>query len=139
MNFDDFEQKLALRKIKPLPKEWRAEILESAACSIESKTRPVDGLAVWWRNLLWPNPSAWAGLAGVWVLIVVLNLAITDEAQTAKAEDFKPRTISKEWSMVMEEQKLLRAELMGWTAERKPEKTKEPQPRSDAGANQFSA
>ena len=28
----------------------------------------------WWRELLWPCPQAWAGLAAVWVVIIGLHL-----------------------------------------------------------------
>ena len=68
MNFDEFESKLRGQPCREIPPEWRREILGP----LRPKTEPPVS---WWRQLLWPHPAAWAGLAAAWVAIVALNLA----------------------------------------------------------------
>ena len=75
MNSDDFEHRL--RQLQPpvIPAAWRAEILETAekaraAAQIEAAVAPPS-----WRDWFWPCPQAWAGLAAVWVAILVFNYA----------------------------------------------------------------
>jgi len=71
MKPDEFEQQLQSRPLRPVPSEWRAEILEAAhraSCPRPAVTdRPP---APWWREWLWPCQQAWAGLAAVWMLLL---------------------------------------------------------------------
>lgn len=66
MNPDDFEKQLRRTPIRPAPEAWRGEILKAARAAAPAKTEP----RVWWRELLWPCPRAWAGLAAAWVVIL---------------------------------------------------------------------
>lgn len=138
MNLEDFEEKLARQKVRPLPEEWRDAILESASSAARPDARAAEEPGVWWQNLLWPSPGAWASLAAVWGVIFILNLAV-GETSTAKRQESQTPAASTDWAMVMEEQKLLRAELMGWSANATPSDKQTPQPRSDAGTKRFRA
>jgi hypothetical protein len=71
MKPDDFESQLQRQTPKPLPPEWRTEILQAARQAAAQPSRTAAGWSVW----LWPCPQAWAGLAAVWVAILALNLA----------------------------------------------------------------
>jgi len=71
MKSDNFESQLQRQTPKPLPPEWRAEILQAARQAAAQPSRPATGWSAW----LWPCPQAWAGLAAVWVAILTLNLA----------------------------------------------------------------
>ena len=75
MKPDDFESQLRRQPRRPVPAEWRAEILEAAQAAnarlsaLDSRPSP----APWWREWLWPCPQAWAGLAALWIVIIGLN------------------------------------------------------------------
>src|ERR1051325_9602550 len=72
MNDHDFEKRLSEQTFRPLPAEWRREILAQAR--IAGQPSPIAEPAItWWRALLWPSPRAWAGLAAVWIILLVLN------------------------------------------------------------------
>jgi len=73
MKNDDFEQFLASQPLRAIPSEWRAQILRTAG-----QRRPLERkepAGSWWRELLWPAPMAWAGVAGAWLLIVGMHIA----------------------------------------------------------------
>src|SRR5436190_5552327 len=74
MNNDDFEKRLRQQPLRTPPTEWRERILDSARAS---ESQPACAQAetqlTWWRALLWPSPQAWAGLAAVWVILLVMN------------------------------------------------------------------
>jgi hypothetical protein len=85
MNFD-FEEYLRRQSIRPVPAQWREEILRAA--------RAQPATTSWWREWLWPCPKAWAGLAAAWGIIFLLHVTAPDDSaggrQTASAswEDF---------------------------------------------------
>lgn len=86
MNLDEFEQHLARQPLRPLPPEWRAEILgaATAAAAVSTEAEPRRS-APWWREWLWPTPVAWGALATCWAAILVLNrLALPSAAQVAE-------------------------------------------------------
>ena len=72
MKPDDFESQLQrqCQTLKPLPAEWREEILQAAQRAAAQSSRTATGWSIW----LWPCPQAWAGLAAVWLAILALNL-----------------------------------------------------------------
>ncbi len=63
----DFEKRLQEVPMRGVPGHWRARILAAA------QTAPS-----WWREWLWPNPRAWAGLAAAWFFIFLLQLTTPD-------------------------------------------------------------
>jgi hypothetical protein len=82
---EQFEQRLSRQPLRPIPADWRADILKAAQAN-EKSARPSAANQTGWRQvvghklkaLLWPNPKAWAGLAAVWVLIAVINFSMRD-------------------------------------------------------------
>jgi hypothetical protein len=96
MKPDDFEQQLRRQPLRPVPGEWRDEILTAARAASRPRPsllapRPVS----WWRELFWPSPLAWAGGAAAWALIAALNsdgLADFERAVDASASP-PPATI----------------------------------------------
>ena len=109
MNPDDFEKQLERQPIRAVPADWRAGILNAANAAVPqrstSKSQPVS----WWRQLFWPCPQAWAGLAAVWVVILLIHFSSAEPAESmAKtAAPSSPQEI-----MVLKEQKQMMAALM---------------------------
>jgi hypothetical protein len=96
MNPDPIEQALSRQPLRPPPARWRAEILATARAAavglpnaslscVDPASAPVPNGAwrTWLREWLWPTPSAWAGLAGVWLVIIVLRVAAPSGALPA--------------------------------------------------------
>ena len=135
MKTDDFEQRLQRQPLRPIPSEWRAEIL-SAGRDAQPAARSthhsfLSTLNQQLSTILWPCPQAWAGLAAVWLIILTLNFA-TDERTTTVAKRQPPP--SPEMLMVLKEQEKLLTELLTEQSEpREPERPKPatPSPRSE--------
>jgi hypothetical protein len=75
---DPFEQQLQEQELRPLPADWRSQVLHAAAqrSTARSEVLPLARLErrSWVQMLFWPCPKAWAGLAIAWLLIVGVNL-----------------------------------------------------------------
>ena len=141
MNTDDFEKRLQRQSMRSIPREWRGEILDAARrarghqlSTLHSEATGEDGSAIhpqptsWWRELLWPCPQAWAGLAAAWVLILALNAATREPVQVATAQSTPP---AREVLMALKERRRLLAELAGPPVQIKPQKPLAPGPRSE--------
>jgi len=142
MNTDDFEKRLQRQPLRQLPVEWREQILSAArqASLSEHATRNtqhvfpsrslLSTLNYQLSTLLWPHPTAWAGLAAVWVVILGINLT-TRDASTVVAKQAAP--LSPQIFMAFQEQERLLAELIGpgeTPAVERP-KPRLPRPRSE--------
>ena len=141
MKPDDFEQRLQRQPLRAVPSEWRAEILAAANATADAReSRSVESSVQstsWWRELVWPNPQAWAGLATVWLVIFVLKLSTGNEARLVA----KTSSVSPEVIVELRQQKLLFAELIGGIELRdaKPPKRSPPRPRSERNGETRSA
>jgi hypothetical protein len=111
MNSDAFEQRLQRQSLRQVPSEWRGEILSAARAAIPRPSTLDSRPCPWWRELLWPCPQAWVGLAAVWVLILALNFMTRDEPKALAKQDLPPS--SPQLLAVLEEQRRLFAELVG--------------------------
>src|SRR5213593_3004431 len=128
MNTDDFEERLRRQSFRPIPREWRKEILDAARRAGDpqpSTSNPQP--ASCWRELLWPCPQAWAGLAAAWVLILALNAATREPVQVATAQSTPP---AREVLMALKERRRLLAELAARPVEVEQQKPLVPGPRS---------
>ncbi len=130
MNLDEFEKQLRQQPLRQIPEEWREEILDAARRIQDpqpstSNARPTS----WWRELLWPCPQAWAGLAAAWIAILFLNGVSREPVRTTSSQT---RPHSPELMMVLREQRRLFAELIGSSSPVEPPKTFDPRPRSEA-------
>jgi hypothetical protein len=89
MKPDLFEQHLSRQPLRPIPPEWRQDILARAAASRpHNDPDPVTAVPARHRlgDWLWPHPVAWAGLAACWLTILTLDrLAAPSTAELAQA------------------------------------------------------
>jgi hypothetical protein len=117
----EFEKRLQHRPLKRVPGEWRAEILAAARAARTSheERNAADSNRSWLSTinsqlstLLWPHPKAWAGLAGVWMCIAVLNFSMREKpAMIAEAKASPPP--SPEMVAELKQQQKMMAELIG--------------------------
>ena len=129
MNTDDFEKRLQRQSMRPVPREWRGEILDAARRAGGHQPPPLNSQPTsWWRELLWPCPQAWAGLAAAWVLILALNVATREPVQVATAQSTPP---AREVLMALKERRRWLTELAGPSVQVEPQKSLVPKPRSE--------
>ena len=106
MKPDEFEQSLQRQELRKIPADWRDEILRTARASSTTVAARSSALAprrpFWWRELLWPCPQAWAGLAAAWVFIVLMNFQSGERSARAMAKESMP---SKELLLALREQR----------------------------------
>jgi len=78
------------------------------------RSRSSVGLLSWmsrlWWELILPSRGAWCALAGVWVIIVALNLASADAPKNVPKQS---SASTLENQVAVREQRLLRLELLG--------------------------
>lgn len=138
MKPDNFEQRLQRQPLRPVPLEWRTDILAAARTAQPpvhvARLTPhawLSTLNSQLATLLWPHPKAWAGLAAIWVVIGLLNVSIH--------EDSTPRLIAKstppspEVLVELRQQQKLFAELVGPREEPDADRSKmyAPHPRGE--------
>ncbi len=129
MNADDFEKQVERQPMRQMPADWRAEILGAAASSVPRHAAPNTKRTSWWRELLWPCPQAWAGLAAVWVVILAINFSTRERGEIVAQKTEPP---SQQEMMAMEEQKRIMAKLRGTFDEPAEQpKTFVPRPRGE--------
>jgi len=129
MNPDDFEKRLEHQRLRPIPGAWRGEILDAARRARDHQPSTFNPQpASWWRELLWPCPQAWAGLAAVWVLILALNSVTREPARAAQSPN-TPR--APEVLMALRDHRRLLAELIESQTSAEAPKPFVPRPRSE--------
>jgi hypothetical protein len=139
MNTDPFEERLRKQPLRALPAAWRNQVLSAAeAAQATGADEAHDSpLLVFLSTFLWPSPAAWAGVAAVWLVILVLNLAAGDTwtASTKAAAVSSPRVL-----LAIREQNRVLSELIGpeEPAVQKPAKPPVSRPRSESSPG-FSA
>jgi hypothetical protein len=75
----------------------------------KSETGKMPVLRLLWRELIFPSRRIWAGLAAVWLLLLVVNLSQRDHSQVAMA---KASTPAETVASFQQQQELL-AQLIG--------------------------
>src|ERR1041385_2153865 len=68
---NEFEKRLAREQWRPIPPEWRQEILQAGA-NAKALERPPES-STWWHVLFWPVPRAWAAFAGLWIILGIAS------------------------------------------------------------------
>jgi len=108
---EKFEQRLTRQPLRPIPREWRAEVLAAALSAARPAPRAslLETLNQQLATLFWPHPKAWACLASVWVFILTVNLSMHDSSPR-RAEKSEPP--SPEMMVELRKQQLLLAELI---------------------------
>ena len=86
MNTEDkLEQRLRRQPVRQIPSAWREEILSAARAAtprhptLDSRPGVFAIIRHQLSTVLWPHPKAWAGLAGVWLVILAVNFATADK------------------------------------------------------------
>ena len=142
MNPDEFEKRLQRQPLRQVPVECRKEVLSAARQASLPEHAPrtthhaphspslLSTLNSQLSTFLWPHPTAWAGLAAVWLVILGLNLA-TRETTPLMAKRASP--VSPQIFMAFREQERLLAELLGprQAPVAEPRKAVLPRPRSE--------
>ena len=142
MNPDEFEKQLCSRPMRQVPGEWRQEILSAARQASLPEHAPrtthhatpspslLSTIHHQLSTLLWPHPTAWAGLAAIWLLILGFNLTTREATPLVAKRGSAP---SPQVFRAFQEQERLLSELLGPreapVAERP--KARLPQPRSE--------
>ena len=137
MKPDELEQQLQQLQMRPVPSEWREEILAGARAAAHVPSRTSQGLG--WRVrlaslysrfsfLLWPSPRAWVGLAAIWFVIGLLNFSTSSSVRQTHGS-----SNAVQFQSAMKEQEQLLTELVGdHQAQRAPHNPpKAPPPRSE--------
>jgi len=114
---DDFEKRLQRQPLRPVPGQWRSEIL-AAAQTVAPSRHPspatrytlLSGFGFRILSLFWPSPYAWGGLAAAWVLILIVNLSSGDRP-AVMAQTSTP--LSPQLMAAVREQQRMLAELIG--------------------------
>jgi len=137
MNLDEFEQNLQCQPLRQVPSEWRGEILAAAKSAAAARhasrvTHPsfLSTLNDQLSTVLWPHPTAWAGLAMAWILILAVNFSLRDTAPTVSTKSTPP---SPEVMVELKQQRRLLAELIGSRDAGEADRSKPlvPQPRTE--------
>ena len=90
MKPDEFEPQLRRQPLRPIPAEWRDQILAAARAAVPRSSALDARRPSWWRELLWPSPLAWAGAAAVWAVILALDAAAFSDTEPSMAARFAP-------------------------------------------------
>ncbi len=115
MKPDDLEHQLLRRPVRPIPAEWREEILAAAHAAGPRPSALDSRRTSWWRELLWPSPLAWAGAAAVWAVILALDAAAFSDAEpSVAARSAPPPAVIR---MAIAEKRRLMASLFDTAAE----------------------
>ncbi|MGD0016231.1 MAG: hypothetical protein ABSC38_01760 [Verrucomicrobiia bacterium] len=111
MNTENFEERLRNQPLRPIPTEWREEILAATKVAVRPRRPSFDAQPhLWWRELLWPSPQAWASLAAVWLAILAVNFSTGNGSQVAAKG---PQQSSPELIAVLRQHERLMVELIG--------------------------
>ena len=109
---EPFEGRLSHLPFRPIPRDWRAEVLAAALSASRPATSAsfLETFNQQLATLFWPHPKAWAGLAAVWVFVLAVNFSIGASSPTI-AEKSAPPT--PEVMVELRKQQLMLAELIG--------------------------
>ena len=116
MNRDDqFEKRLQRQPLREIPTAWREEILAAAEASRgPTPVRAFNFTSILkrcLRELLWPVPQAWAGLAALWLVILGVNFATREPSSQNLVHRVPPP--SPQLRQLLRQQEQLLAELVG--------------------------
>jgi hypothetical protein len=128
---DDFEQQLQRRPMRPVPAEWRADILSAAKAvsDTQHETRNTQSLAMkLWQELIWPCRRVWLGIAAIWFVVLACNMSMDDSPKVVASQTPPP---TPEMMAALREQKQLLVQLLEPVASSPPPPAAAPRPRSE--------
>ena len=108
---EQFEDRLQRQPLRPVPPEWRGQILGAAEAhrNVRAFTSAAT-IRARLREVFWPAPAAWAALGAVWVLIIAVNFSLRDLTPSTVEKCAPP---SADMLAELRQQQLLLAELLG--------------------------
>jgi hypothetical protein len=112
---EPFEQHLRRRQPREIPPAWRNQILSTAEAASVSEDVPISktsGESLWrkLRAWLWPHPIAWAALGACWMIILGVNLSLSEPSpKIAK----RSAAISSDTLAELKREQILFAEVAG--------------------------
>ena len=129
---NEFEQKISRQSLCQIPGGWRTEILAAADVNQRGAVRAFTSAAAIrsrLRDIFWPHPRAWAGLAAIWIFIFAVNFSMRDKSPVV-ADKISPP--SPEVVAELKQQQRMFAELIGASDAREADRPKFlPLPRSE--------
>ena len=97
--------------VEPKLDTLRRGVLDAELGEVRTRVEAPPGwLTLLWQELVWPSRQTWAGLAAAWVVIALLQAASHDRPS---ASGPRANALSPEVMALLEEQRILRAELLG--------------------------
>ena len=136
---EPFVRRLSCQPLRQIPAGWRDEILAVAsdAAVVGRASRAAhpsfrSALKHQLSALLWPHPTAWAGLSAVWLVILAVNISIHDRSPAVATNPAPP---APEVMVKLKQQQRLLAELIGPRDPRDADRVKPlaPRPRTESG------
>ncbi len=130
---EQFERRLSRQPLRQIPAGWRREILAAADVDRREAVRAFTSAATIrsrLREIFWPAPAAWAGLAAVWILIFCVNFSMRDTTPVVAEKAAPP---SPEVIVELRQQQRMLAELIGArdTSDADRSKSLVPRPRTE--------
>lgn len=121
MKTEDFETLLQGTPLRTPPSAWRAEILQQArpaASAAKSFFLPgSELLSRFWdtvrREWLWPHPAAWASLAALWAVSLLLQWLTLQPTSRAHSEPASMPPLWLAWEHRTQQQRWI-TELTAW-------------------------
>lgn len=117
MKPDPLEDRMKSQPLRPIPAEWRDQIVAATRQAMEpadrgqASRRPTASSAFLsgFGALLWPSPKAWAGLAAIWMIIISLQVMTREAGLTSTAK--LPDPPSEQWMQAWIEQRRMMVEM----------------------------
>ena len=100
-------------RLQPNPtvqRQWARAVQAAGKPEPVRRLTPAIALLDWWQEVIWSCRRIWAGLAAVWVVLLVVNFSGRDHSQTV-VRKFSPP--SPEMTMTFRQQESLLTELIG--------------------------
>lgn len=138
MKTDDFEEQLQRQPFRKVPEAWRETILARAEAAQPVSRSEALPARSWWRELFWPCPQAWAGLAAAWIIMLVLNAQVSRTEQPALVKA-KATPISQQTLIALQQQRQLQMELSGTEESPAMAEPARPRPRTQRAAEEIRA
>ena len=108
---------------------WSRAIRAAGRPEPVRRLTPAMAFSEWWQDVVWARRHVWAGLAAVWIIILMGNLSLPNHAQKLAG-----KTSSQEMFTAFKDQQKILAELMmdhSAPREAEPQKVFSPGPRTE--------
>ena len=108
---------------------WSRAIRAAGRLEPVHRRSPAMAFREWWQDVIWARRRVWAGLAAIWVIILVGNLSLPSHPQT-----FAGKSSPQQMITAFKDQEKILAELMtshSAPREAEPKKVFSPGPRTE--------